>query len=94
MRARFLAVAALVVIAGSRLAAHPAPFSYLDVVFRDGSIEGTLVVHVIDVAHELGLQPADLMHPEVVRQNAAKIGDVLRPRILLRSSRQIGRAHV
>ena len=29
-------------------AAHPAPFSYLDVVFRDGSIEGTLVIHVID----------------------------------------------
>ncbi len=35
--------------------AHPAPFSYLDVVFKDGGIEGTLVVHVIDVAHELGV---------------------------------------
>jgi len=35
--------------------AHPAPFSYLDLRVRDGGIDGTLVVHVIDLAHDLDL---------------------------------------
>src|SRR5215213_9757486 len=89
MRIRFLAAAALVVMFCGRLSAHPAPFSYLDIVFRDGGIRGTLVVHVIDAAHELGMQPADLMQAEVVRQQAVRIGDVLRPRIQLRSNRRL-----
>ena len=55
----------------------------------DGGIEGTLVIHVIDVAHEFGMQPADLAHPEVVRQQAQRIGEVLRPRILLRSNHRL-----
>jgi hydrogenase/urease accessory protein HupE len=90
MRTRFLAAAALFVVFGGRLSAHPAPFSYLDIVFRDGGIRGTLVVHVIDVAHELGVQPADLMHHEVVRQRSKQLGEILRPRILLRSSHRLG----
>jgi hydrogenase/urease accessory protein HupE len=89
MRTRFLAAAALLVVLGGRLSAHPVPFSYLDIVFRDGGIRGTLVVHVIDVAHELGVQPADLMHPEVVRQRSRQIGAILRPRVLLRSSHRL-----
>jgi hypothetical protein len=47
--------------------AHPAPFSYLDIVFRNGGIEGTLVVHVIDVAHELGVPPERVMDEAFVR---------------------------
>ena len=41
-----------------RASAHPAPFSYLDIVFRNGGIEGTLVIHIIDVAHDLGIDAA------------------------------------
>ena len=89
MASRVLATIALGVVLCGRLSAHPAPFSYLDIVFRDGDIRGTLVVHVIDVAHELGLQPADLLHPEVVRQRSQQIGDILRPRILLRSNHRL-----
>ena len=89
MTSRVLGTIALLVVLCSRLSAHPAPFSYLDVVFRDGGIRGTLVVHVIDAAHELGMQPADLMNPEVVRQNASRLGDILRPRILLRSNHRL-----
>ena len=40
-------------------AAHPAPFSYLDIVYRNGGIDGTLVIHIIDAAHELTITPAD-----------------------------------
>jgi hydrogenase/urease accessory protein HupE len=84
-----LAAAALVVVLGARVSTHPAPFSYLDVVFRDGGVEGTLVVHVIDVAHELGLQPADLMTADVVQQNGQRIGDILRQRIVLRTNHRL-----
>ena len=52
---KVLLAAAALVIAAAPAAAHPAPFSYLDIVFRGGVIEGTLVVHVIDVAHDLGI---------------------------------------
>ena len=86
---RLLAAVAIAFVLTSRLSAHPAPFSYLDIVFRNGGIEGTLVVHVIDVAHELGMQPAEVSHPEVVRQQARRIGDILRPRILLRSNHRL-----
>jgi len=89
MRIRFLAALAMLLLLSGRLSAHPAPFSYLDVVFRDGGIRGTLVIHVIDAAHELGVEPADLMNPEVVRQRSQQLGELLRPRILLRSSHRL-----
>ena len=89
MTSRVLGVIALLVVFSGRLSAHPAPFSYLDVVFRDGGIRGTLVIHVIDAAHELGVEPADLMRPEVVRQRSQQLGEILRPRILLRSSHRL-----
>ena len=89
MRTRVLGAVALVVVLCSRVSAHPAPFSYLDIVFRDGGIRGTLVVHVIDIAHELGVQPADLLNREVVRQRSREIGEILRPRLLLRSTHRL-----
>ena len=54
--------------------AHPAPFSYLDIVFKEGGIEGTLVVHVIDVAHELSVLPEKVMEPGFAeaQQNASR----------------------
>jgi hypothetical protein len=55
MSRRFLIAAALVLATSAVTSAHPAPFSYLDIVFRNGGIEGSLVVHVIDVAHDLGM---------------------------------------
>jgi hydrogenase/urease accessory protein HupE len=38
--------------------AHPAPFSYLDLRLSQGQLEGALVVHVIDLAHDLDMTPA------------------------------------
>ena len=70
--------------------AHPAPFSYLDVVFKDGGIEGTLVVHVIDVAHELGVQPEQVMDSAFVAAQQKRIGDILAPRLELAAGRRLG----
>jgi hydrogenase/urease accessory protein HupE len=67
--------------------AHPAPFSYLDVVFRNGNVDGTLVVHVIDVAHELGLSPPDrLLDPAVLGPYRRQITSIIGPRLSLRTS--------
>src|ERR1051325_9213839 len=74
--------------------AHPAPFSYLDVVFRNGGIEGTLVVHVIDAAHELGITPPErLLENDVAASTREQLGAILKPRLGPRSDdrRQIGR---
>lgn len=89
MPVRLLLAIALLFAVSGRVSAHPAPFSYLDIVFRNGGIEGSLVVHVIDVAHDLGMEPAALHHPEVVRQQFPRIGALLQPRIALRSSRRL-----
>ena len=80
---RILAVIVIALALTTPLFAHPAPFSYLDIVFRNGGIEGSLVVHVIDVAHDLGVEPAALLNPENVKQQSQQIGDLLRPRLTL-----------
>jgi hypothetical protein len=50
-----------VLLTASPAFAHPAPFSYLDVHLAGRSIEGTLVLHDFDVAHELGVQTPDAL---------------------------------
>ena len=84
---RLLAALAVAFALAKPLSAHPAPFSYLDIVFRNGGIEGSLVVHVIDVAHDLGLEPAALLNQEAVTRHSQQIGNLLQPRVTLRSAR-------
>ncbi|MGE0039689.1 MAG: HupE/UreJ family protein [Vicinamibacterales bacterium] len=70
-RARRLAAlaAVLALVAAAPAAAHPAPFSYLDIRLAPGGIEGALVVHDFDVAHDLGVEaPDDLLRPDVAAQ--------------------------
>lgn len=71
-------------------AAHPAPFSYLDVVFRDGAIHGTLTMHIIDVAHDLGIAPPErLLDATLAEAQRARIGALLAPRIRLATDRPL-----
>jgi hypothetical protein len=86
----FLAAAALLLTAAASASAHPAPFSYLDIVFRNGGIDGTLVVHIIDIAHDLGIEPVErLLDDRLVQSERARIGELLQPRILMRSNRRL-----
>jgi hydrogenase/urease accessory protein HupE len=63
-------------------AAHPAPFSYLDVRLESGELTGRLVVHAIDVAHELELaSPAVLAEPTAVQQHSGGLFAVLAERL-------------
>jgi HupE / UreJ protein len=52
-------VAFIVVALPAAGAAHPAPFSFLDLRIEDGGLEGSLVLHDFDVAHDLGVNPPE-----------------------------------
>ena len=64
--------------------AHPAPFSYLDLHLDDSGLTGTLVVHDLDAAHDLGVANADsLLDPaEAARRRDALVA-ILGPRLAL-----------
>lgn len=76
----FIAIA----LSASPARAHPAPFSYLDVELHEQHIEGTLSVHTIDVAHELGIEETTtLLDERVLASQYSKIKTVLRDRVIL-----------
>ena len=79
---------ALVIISilsfAQRAAAHPVPFSYLDIRIQSGAIELTLVAHMFDVAHELGIDPPDrVLDPSVLAQQGQAVLALLQSRLLL-----------
>ena len=66
-------LAVMAVLLGAQPAlAHAAPFSYLDINVHDGVADGTLTVHVLDPAHELGVTPADRLYDPAVLQTDFK----------------------
>jgi hydrogenase/urease accessory protein HupE len=68
----------------SAAGAHPAPFSFLDLRIDDGRITGTLTVHDLDAAHELGLRDASvLLDPATAQRYAPALGDLLARRLRL-----------
>jgi hydrogenase/urease accessory protein HupE len=76
-----LMIACIGLGAASLAAAHPAPFSYLDLHLEDERIHGSLVIHDFDAAYELKIgEPALLLDPSVA--HAAR--DTLIPLINVR----------
>ncbi|MGH9831896.1 MAG: HupE/UreJ family protein [Blastocatellia bacterium] len=64
--------------------AHPAPFSYLDLRLGQGQLEGALVVHVIDLAHDLEVTPAAALFDATLAESKREaILSLLRSRLLL-----------
>jgi hydrogenase/urease accessory protein HupE len=77
-------MAALVMLAATPVAAHPVPFSYLDVRLDRDAIHVTLVAHIFDVAHDLNINPPEeLLKAEVVARSAAAMQAMLAPRFAL-----------
>ena len=75
-----------IALISATLEAHPAPFSYLDLHLRAREAEGSLVLHVIDVAHDLGLENAsDLLERSIAERERARIIAVVAPRLSFRS---------
>lgn len=75
---------AALILYAAPLSAHPVPFSYLDLHLRSQAIEGTLVLHIIDVAHEIGIEPADrLLDPEFAKEHTDEIANLVARRLAL-----------
>jgi hydrogenase/urease accessory protein HupE len=80
LRSTVVIVAALLIPRSA--AAHPVPFSYVDLRLQDGLIEGTVVAHIFDLAHDLGIEPAErLLDPAVASQQSAAIARLLGGRL-------------
>ncbi len=85
MRALALAILAALLSATPALA-HPTPFSYLDVRVDRQAARIDLVAHIIDVAHDLDIDPPErLLEPDVLRQRAPEIAALLGARFHLRA---------
>ena len=73
-----------ILLHASHVHAHPAPFSYLDLRLSAGGVTGTLVVHDLDAAHDLGLTQADsLLDPAVAAKHRDALVALLAPRVTL-----------
>ena len=75
-----LGIAAAIALLGFArpASAHPIPFSYLDLRLQGDAIEGTLIAHIYDVAHDLNVQPIErLLDPAVVSAYGATIVRIL-----------------
>ena len=67
---------AAVLFAPRPAVAHPVPFSYLDLRIGDDAIDGSLVVHMTDVAHELSIEPAErLIDPDFAAGHQAALDE-------------------
>ena len=81
---RVVVIAAACLGASRGALAHPAPFSFLDLVIGAESIDGILVLHVVDAAHDLGLEPADrLLDPAEVARARDRLVSLITPRMII-----------
>jgi hypothetical protein len=64
--------------------AHPVPFSYLDLLLEDDNSRGTLVVHIVDAAQELGVKdPYALLDRAAAETHVQRLGEILAGRLLI-----------
>jgi hypothetical protein len=74
-------LSAVLFLASQTAFAHPAPFSYIDVRIGDGSIHGRIVLHDLDVAHDLGLSATDTLATDAgVREHGEAIARLMSAR--------------
>jgi hydrogenase/urease accessory protein HupE len=74
----------VLVLLAAPVHAHPAPFSYLDLRLSQGGLEGALVVHVIDLAHDLDVTPAAALFDATLAESKREaILSLMRSRLLL-----------
>ena len=81
---RLLTGTTLLLAAAASAAAHPAPFSYLDVRVGPDGLAGSLVLHDLDVARVLGIaDPRALERPDVVHDRAEAIAALMTARVAI-----------
>lgn len=82
---RLLSTCALFTLASVTVWAHPAPFTYLDLRLEENGASGSLVVHDVDVAHDLGIEPLGaLLDPVTAQAHRDRLVALLDTRLRLR----------
>jgi hypothetical protein len=62
--------------------AHQAPFSYVDLRLQPGLMQGSIVAHVFDVAHDLNIaKPDQLLDPTFASQQSRAFAALMAPRL-------------
>ncbi len=70
--------------AAAPAAAHPAPFSYLDVRLQGDVLEVSAVVHAFDIAYELRVDPIErVLQPDLLGARSSEIAALLNARLHL-----------
>ena len=78
---RSVAIVAAALLWARSAGAHPVPFSYLDLRLQPDAIDGVLVVHMFDLAHDLNVVQAEqLLDPATAIRESARIAQLLGPR--------------
>jgi hydrogenase/urease accessory protein HupE len=79
---RILHLVILVLMLAQPSAAHPVPFSFLDLQLTPAGLEASLILHDFDLAHDLGITPANRLHdPTFLSERASSIRALLTSRI-------------
>jgi HupE / UreJ protein len=70
--------------------AHPAPFSYVDLRLQPGLMQGSIVAHVFDVAHDLNIgKPDQLLDPAFASQQSRAFAALMAPRLTASADGQV-----
>src|SRR4051812_1837084 len=85
---RFVVCGLCVLLYGVRpAAAHPVPFSFLDLRLQpagSGGVDASLVVHIFDLAHDLKIDPPErLLDESLVTARRDEINRLLAPRLVM-----------
>jgi hydrogenase/urease accessory protein HupE len=77
-----LAALVLAVICAAPANAHPAPFSYVDLRIQPNTIDGIVVAHIFDVAHDLNIANSErLLDPVFAEQQSRAFAELIAPRL-------------
>ena len=74
-------LAAALILWAASVSAHPAPFSFLDVRLLPGAVDVSVVLHLLDVGHELGVPEAQLTDAAGLAPHASAITALVRERL-------------
>jgi hypothetical protein len=79
---RAAAIAVVWLLAAGSAGAHPAPFSYLDLRLGGDGIDGSLVIHDLDVAHDVGVdRPERFADPAFAEQYRDQLSRLMDSRL-------------
>lgn len=83
------ALVAMGILCVTPLSAHPVPFSYLDVRLTPEAVDGAVVLHIFDVAHDLDVTPIErFLDPEFVKAQEPAIARLVQARLRLTTNGQ------